>query len=897
MPLRLKATAALLIEFTFDAVLLAVFIAQAFLFGCLLIYGHIPLPNQLVSQLVNRGLPDGLSLQAETFSLTLDGTVEIENLTLYSERVGQEIFRADGAVAELSNESGTGLKPTLSELVLSNGAIDLPAVYSPSGKQSTILKRIAFRLIPDNEQIIVDSFAALHEDIRLRGSLSLSKPETGGTGQKKSREGFVDQFFKTAAQVIREKSRIEGLKQPTLFFQIQSNADQSIDIRSVVSSQGLKLPEVDAVNLALDASLKLSSGALVSNSSVLFEADSIELPKYKTRAESIHAIIDRDEWEALLQGEWPDMEIAARKLQVEKIELDSPRIKIRPQSFPEIHFDGTTSGLDGAVEFRGKLNAQTRAGNLRAAGSVDLLSVASENVSSKLPPIEIGEPPYYDLSLNFSDSFSLESADLRARIDDLTVQGIKFDHIRAKGVFRNGNYSIENLYLRRDWQWLDLGFSLDSSTYDYELSLVGFAKPYDYNDLLPRWWGPIFKEFSFEEVEDGLGDFIIYGNAKKRAADLFFGHVRAEKVSYKDVMIDKGDLFVRGRGPYAEIHRLDAYSGDGFARGEIRFASRLDHIRGPMSLRLDLDTKLPLTDAEKLFDDNIARIIADFETDALPRTQIEGAIFNSKYPEFAGKTYLDLTSTCPFPVAYKGIPLDHLGFDLYGRSDITYLRDLHIGYANGDGIAQADVLTPKDAPAEARFTFNLPLANQDKAISQLAILQGEEAVGKTNSERPKSKGTIDLTLHARGPVEDPFQFEGYGTFAIKNEELSSIQLFGPLSRQLQNTRLGFTSFALTEMEGQFSLGQGTLDFEKLEVNGPRTRIEAPGKMKLQDQSLNMRVSVFLFGNTGNPDSGLRKIGEIITKPIPNLLEFELTGTPTKQKLRSLYDPRKLIPQF
>ena len=64
-----------------------------------------------------------------------------------------------------------------------------------------------------------------------------------------------------------------------------------------------------------------------------------------------------------------------------------------------------------------------------------------------------------------------------------------------------------------------------------------------------------------------------------------------------------------------------------------------------------------------------------------------------------------------------------------------------------------------------------------------------------------------------------------------------------------------------------------------------------------DQALNMNVMIKLFGNAGNPDSKLSKIGDLITKPITNLLQFELKGTLKDQKLRSLYDPRNLIPKF
>ena len=66
-----------------------------------------------------------------------------------------------------------------------------------------------------------------------------------------------------------------------------------------------------------------------------------------------------------------------------------------------------------------------------------------------------------------------------------------------------------------------------------------------------------------------------------------------------------------------------------------------------------------------------------------------------------------------------------------------------------------------------------------------------------------------------------------------------------------------------------------------------------------------RVELCKWLRTGNVESisicercrEVRKIGDLITKPIPNLLQFELTGTLKDQKLRSLYDPRNLIPKF
>jgi len=590
------------------------------------------------------------------------------------------------------------------------------------------------------------------------------------------------------------------------------------------------------------------------------------------------------------------MEVAAEKLTVDKIDLDAPQIRLRPKNFPDIDFDGTTSGLKGAVQFSGSVNASSRAAHIKAAGSLDLLSIAPESVTARLPQITINEPPHYILEASFDEGFILNKAELRARVDQLGVNDLNFDHIRFRGSYQNGVYALNRLYMRRDWQRLELGFSFDSTSKDYSLILEGSAKPDDYNSILPRWWAGIFEEFDFEHVEGGLGNFVIYGNADKKSADFFFGHARAKNVSYKGVRIDEGDLFVRGRGPYAEIYKLNAKKGEGFARGSIRFASRIDEVKGPMSVRLDLDTKLPLSDAQTLFDEDVAKILSEFETNALPRTRLKGTIFNKSYPEFKGLSHISLTADCPSPISYKGMPMDYLGFDLFGIAGTTYLRDLRFGYAGGDALAEVDILTAGNTTAEARFQATLNNADQSRAISQLKTLSNKSDAPQTNATS-SGKGRLNLGIQARAPVNNLFQLYGFGSLQIENEELYAIQIFGPLSKLMQNTRLGFTSFALNEMKADFAIKDGTVSFSEFDINGPRTRIEAPGTIEMDDFALNMRVSVYLFGNAGNPESNFRRISNIITKQIPNLLEFDLTGTPEDQKWQSRYDPRKLIPIF
>ncbi|MFO8027608.1 MAG: AsmA-like C-terminal region-containing protein [Opitutales bacterium] len=889
-----RAGAGALIELFIDGLLLLFFIVQAFLLGCFFLYGHLPLPSKWVGESITSRLPPGISVDADRFSLTPDGTIRMENIQLYLDGMDEAVFTADYAHAAFALQWDKNEPVYLEECVLSKGLLLLPAIHSPTGSDSTILDDLALRLRPVEGGIRVDSLAARHEDIRLRGSIDWTAGEARAEAFN-ARE-TAELFFQRVGYILKQKQEFDRFTRPTILFQIDATSDGPFNILGTVSSRAYQHPDLEAKNLTLRGRLSLTGRKLVSTSSILLKADALELPAYHTRASSITAKIEREEAGALLNGEWPDMEAMAETIDIRDLRLETPRIQLSPRAFPEISFSGFTSGLQGAVEFSGTVDAETERATIQAAGSLDLLAIAPDKVADRLPAITVNQAPYYNLSLQFDKGFALNHAELRTRVDALEVEGLDFDHIRFRGDYREGVYSIDRSYLRRGQQWLELGLNLDRASEDYALSLKGFAKPDDYNPILPRWWEKTFREFDFEQTRSGLGDFVIYGNTRQKAADFFFGHAKARNLAYKGVRVDEGQLFVRGRGRYAEVHQLDARSGEGYVRGNIRFASRADEVRGPMSVRLDLETRLPLTEAKKLFDEDIATILSDFDTEALPHTVLRGAIFNRAYPEFEGLSYIDLTATCPDPLTYKGLSLESLSFDLRGREGITYLRDIELGYAGGTARAKADIINEGDGPAQTRFQLSLEDADQDQAIDQLTALKDPNPDKDTEKSTPGA-GRLDLELHASGPANDLFQMQGYGSFHIKNEALHAIQLFGPLSELLQNIRIGFTSFALEEMQGSFALKDETVRFEELEINGPRTRIEAPGTMGLEDFSLAMRVSVYLFGNTGKPDSKLRKFGDLVTRPIPNILEFELTGTPDEQKWRSLYDPRKFIPQF
>lgn len=882
-----------LLKLALDALLLVAFVLQSFLLGCLLIRGHLPLPTEWMNQRLLRQLPEGISGEAAAYRLYADGSLQVESLALRVAPHELPVVTAEQLNLKAAMTISGPLK--LKSLSLSGGRFYIPAVYAPDGIRGPLLEGIAARLHPGAEGLTIDSFAATFGNLSIRGSAQLPILQNASAGHVDAR-AFLPQLFSAIQPVLRETPLLQHLSAPALHLAIQSGKDGQITATGRLTGQELNYRGIVAEDLALSTTLNFTDGKWDAVSATLIEAATVSSEQPPMRGKGLRALLQPGEWAALTRGEWPELQVAADSLTIAEREWQLPQLDLSLQALPTIHFSGTTGGLNGALELSGRIDLDARSGELSARGQVELPELMAPGPNSALPELIFDRMPYCTLAITLGEDFALQTADVRAQLDSFSVNGIGFDHLQARGSYRQGQISFPEIYLSRAWQWLDLGLHYDLSSRDYRVRLIGSAKPDDYNAILPRWWAAIFKDFDFESVSDAHGDFIVYGNTAERAAKLFFGKAHAGTLEYRGVRIEEGSLFVRGRGPYAEIFKMDLQQPDGWTRGSIRFCSRLDDVPGPLSIHLDLQTRMRIDEAKQLFDDEIAALLNDFEAAYPVEATLRGAIFNDAYPGFAPYSFVDIQTNSARPLRFKGIALDDLRFDLFGRNDVTHLRNLQSGFAGGRINAAADLTRDEEDRPRIRLQGHLHAADPSQIEDFLQMLSDRKDDDTIAQERAGQGRRFDAELHAQGPVEDLYAFSGFGHFRLENETLGQIQLFGPISTLLQRARIGYTSFRLDTMEGSFAIEGERLQFNDLRIDGPQTRMDATGVFGLLDQSLDVRVSVYLFGNAGNPDSPLRQLQQWVSQPLPNLLEFQLSGTLEEQRWRSLYDPRNLLLQ-
>ena len=886
---KIRARGLSFLELCLDLLLLVLFSAQAFVAGCLWIYGYVPAPTQWLNEALLEQQFDGFYIQAGSFRLKLSGEIELTKLAVYHSEMSDPIMTADSTALKYTLYKQGAYQFTPTGLVLSNGTLQMPAIYSPDGNRTTILERIAFHISPSESMIRVNSFAAQHADILLRGSIDLPLQSFGNTERPP-----IERFYKFIAVILKEKEHFSPFIQPTLEFALTAQADDSVNVSVHLSCEDLKHTYATGTNFNFQTKFKLQNGVITPLVPLMLRAKVIDVPKFNFAAEQITAHVATDQWKGLINGIWPEFAISAQSITTHGVELEGSQAIISPANYPDLQFTGSTNGFKGGVAFKGQLNSATKSGYIQADGSVDIFTILPTSTLTKLPKIDFESTPHYNLTINLDDGLKLNSATFRIDANDVTANGLTFNSIEASGSYNENTLNLDSILVERGKQWIDATFSRNNTSKDFKITLLGSILPEQYSPLLPEWWPKIFKDIDFSQATYSYSDFAIYRCSAPNPEVFFFGHAAAHRAAYRGALIDESEIIVRGRGNYVELD-IDAKTGGGWAEGDVSFTSGKIPDRGPLSVRYDFDSLMPLDVVSKIFGGTISRIINDFEVTKLPRVKIDGVTFNDAYPQYADKDTLYLDADIDTPITFKNTPLDHLQFKLYSRQEAIHLRGLEFGYAEGDGTAQIDI----EDGNHLRINLSLRDANQVKAIEDLPSFDDiEDHLTQSEAqtdEAIRSKGKLDLNLHVQGPIDNLYAFNGYGDFVTNNEQLGAIQLLGPLSSLLKNTRLSFSSFNLDQMTARFAVEQEMINFSDLIIEGPRTKIWSQGTMHIPDQALNMDVRVKLFENIGNPDSTINTFRKLLSSPLPNLLVFNLKGTIHDQKIRLRYDPRNFIP--
>jgi hypothetical protein len=791
-------------------------------------------------------------------------------------------------------------------LSIYRGTLFQPASYDPMSQRRECLKGLGLDLEIEGEAIRLNTLRANYHSLRILGRAELPRnaplPASASTKPDSDPLHF---FFNQLHDNAAIHALIQKIGEPLLSFQLSpempedSEENSALQLSVQLNGEDLKYDSIELEGINIQGLAVLGPEKVDLKNEIHFEAQKLSLNKYDITIEAPSGRIKVEDALALSAGDWPACRIIAEKITGFEKEVHSAALQIRPTSPDAVELIAYAQGFGGRIAFNGSLNHKDYSGHGELEGAVYPNELLPSQTTQSLPQLEIAKPSHCKMQLSWAADFKRPRAHTFAHFIQPAINGVGFEVASLNAMFDPDHLEINPLRFKRDDQWVELSYIQDFKKNSYALSTQGRLIPDQYNPFMPRWWKNIFNEdFVFNEGSRVEGDCVVYGDTRKFTTNFYYGRFDASDLLYRKVPLDHGELTLRGRNRNTQIHKLHVQSGNNWAKGDIHFTGYPDEIRASAAIRYDLEGQLPLNNLRSLLPPETAKNLAPFQSAHAPYLRFQAAQFREKdYPQFKGLSNIQLEVDADAPLIFNKLELEHLRFKLHARGPRLSLRQLDFGMAAGIGTGEIDRLkSDADSTPWLRLNLQLDHADYHKARAILAKFQNKEPKEATaEASAPEYTGVLDLNLHSEGPADDLDQQSGFGHFFLEHENLATIQLLGPLSMILEKTPLGFTSLKLNQMQSEFALAGGYLKFSPLNILGPQTSIEANGTLKLSDQALDMFVSVNLIGNLSEKINPFKRITNVIN-PLNYLMQFRVSGTLDNQSIRSIYDPRNLIPR-
>jgi hypothetical protein len=197
----------------------------------------------------------------------------------------------------------------------------------------------------------------------------------------------------------------------------------------------------------------------------------------------------------------------------------------------------------------------------------------------------------------------------------------------------------------------------------------------------------------------------------------------------------------------------------------------------------------------------------------------------------------------------------------------------------GSGAANFDFRVPHQG-ADYQFNVTVSKVNLHALASDLSP--------KTNHLEGQLDGLLVVT---RADSRDWHTLDGYGNVQLRDGLLWDIPVFGLISPMLNAIKPGWGNTRATDGKGNFTITNGLIHSNPLQINTATTRLEYTGTVDLR-QNVNARVTAQALHN-------IIVIGPLVSTlvyPVSKIFEYKVTGTLENPKIRPLYVPG-IIPKI
>ncbi len=560
---------------------------------------------------------------------------------------------------------------------------------------------------------------------------------------------------------------------------------------------------------------------------------------------------------------------------------------------PELTITRLSAGLGGG-QFDGtaRLNIATRELTFTNSSDFDVHAIAAlltEKTRERLAEFSWTQPPLIQASGSLGlPAWTNQQPDWRAEVQptlklngELTLENAAV--LGARIDWAHTHFSYSNLV----WQLPDLAMVKAKTR-------LAFSGGEDDRTRVYRWH--IRGMFDPEAVRP----FLTASNAVRGLDHFTFSEPLALELDVGGRLYDYDSISVTGRVAVTNF-TLRGQSVDNLA-SELRYTNRILELiqprlgHGPQTMTadkvtLDFNARLILfTNGFSTADPRMVthaigpktgRLMDPYQFLEPPTARVNGCLplrdMNGPRDTEGTDMRFDIVGSVPFQ--WMRLKSPGITGTIHWLGGVLILTNVQAAFYGGTagGRAYFDFRAPHEG---ADYDFNLAVTNMD--LHALAV----DLSSPTNRLEGTLSGWLAVT---RADSRDWHTWDGYGHVNLHDGLLWDIPIFGFLSPVLNTFSSGLGNSRATDAAAGFSMTNGVIYSNPLEIRSTMMRLEYVGTVDLR-QNVNARVTARLLRNTW-------MIGPVVSTvlwPVSKLFEYRVTGTLKNPKSDPVYVPKLLL---
>ncbi len=843
---------------------------------------QLTLPAFATRQLATQAAAYGLRVEFGRTQFDPLGRILLENVRLSPTSVNEPIITVRSAFLKLDPWALLAREVRLEDIELIGVDLLVPAMFSPTGTGSTLVKDLNARLQPrsDRRELAINGLDGRIGPlaVSVRGAVSLA----AGSGPRVDPREYAATYLRVARTVATEIIRLERLTAPHLSLVLTPDPTATARVDARLTAEvitwpegiaGWGAPKAEQVEAAASFALRSTAPTPIE---IVVTAGDLTLPE---RVAAHRAT-------ARLTG---SLSRSPFRLVPGTVEFSANRIDGRGFTAMPV-FLHLESLLDAGLAFdarglidevawtaRGLIDPRDRSGSVAVQGRLPrslLAKVGSLAGVALVNQLEYEGAPGIEAAARLGPGGVPLAVEGAFTAGPVTARAVPLRSASGRFAWSGSHLRVSEIVLQTPGSSARGSYEMDTSSRAFRFLLEGTLQPGDINGWFREWWPRFWTSFDFSTLAPRAG-VEIAGRWGVPLETTVFVAAQGEQVGLREVALDRVSARLFIRPGFVDVLDFSAGIDEHSARG--RFVRIAEPGTGQLrELEFDVTSDLALADAAQLAGPAIVRAVAPFVFEHPPQLRATGRIEGPASP-VGEHQRIALSGQSQGAATFYGFPVRNLRFTARVDDDDVQVDDIAAVFAGGDLRGHA---TLQALSGEQRLGFDAVLSGAELGRS----IQTVEDYSAARAGRPPSpqsryqqkiaSGRLDLALSAEGTARDIYSFEGAGNAQISGAELGEINMLGILSSLLRRTLLNFSTLQLDAARANFTLQGRKLAFTEVKLTGPRAALDAQGDYYLDTKAVDFTTKVLPFEESRGLLS--TAVGAVLA-PFSQVLEVKLTG--------------------